>query len=51
MQYELAHLKHMCLQELMKKLDAENAAEVLVIANRYSNEGDYKDAIIRYISR
>ena len=51
MQYELAELKHMCLQELVKKLDAENAAEALVMADRYSKDEGYKDAIIRYISR
>jgi len=50
--YELAALKHMCLQELVKKVDEESAAETLVIADRYSNvEEDYKNSILMYISR
>ena len=52
LQYELAALKHMCLQELVKKVDEETAAKKLVIADRYSqDEEGYKNSILMYISR
>ena len=52
LQYELGDLKHMCLRELVKNLDTDNAAEALIIADRYSKDGeeDYKDSIMYYIS-
>ena len=52
LQYELAALKHMCLQELVKNVDEETAAKTLVIADRYSNDEEgYKNSILMYISR
>ena len=54
LQYELATLKHMCLQELVKNVDEETAAKTLVIADGYSNDEEYKNyknSILMYISR
>ena len=42
LQYEVAALKHMCLQELVNNLDNENAAKTLLIADSCSNDEEYK---------
>jgi len=50
--YELEDLKHMCLRELVKNVDPENAAKALLIADRYSkDEENYKVSIMKYVSR
>ena len=51
MQYQLEDLKHMCLRELVKNVDPENAAKALSIADLYSkDEENYKVSILKYVS-
>ena len=52
LQYELKDLEGMCLRELVKNVDTENAVKTLIMADRYGgDEGGSKDFVMKYISR
>jgi len=48
--YRLDHLKHMCEEELVKRVEASNAADILSLAHKY-NAGPLKSFALAMISR
>ena len=48
--YRLDHLKNMCEEELVKRVEASNAADILSLAHKY-NAGPLKSFALAMISR
>ena len=48
--YRLDHLKHMCEEELVNRVEASNAADILSLAHKY-NAAPLKSFALAMISR